>query len=98
MTTAAASTCNSPFVTVDAAAQALCASRATVYALAQRGVLRLAKLHGRTVVDRGTLMAAIAAAAPYSPSTKTRKANEARAANSRRALHRAGSGAMIDPV
>lgn len=97
MTAAAASTCHSPFVTVDAAAQALCASRASVYALAHRGVLRLAKLHGRTVVDRSTLAAAIAAAEPYSPSTKTRKANQARAANSRRALRRAGA-ALIDPA
>lgn len=66
------------FMTVQDAAVRLCCSRSQVYALGARGTLRLTKLLNKTVVDAASVRAALATAAPYTPSNRAAAATRAR--------------------
>lgn len=67
-----------PFVTMQAGAEIVGVSPASLYRFAEEGKLKLVRLAGRTLIETPSLIVLVGAVEPWSPSGRTKGANRRR--------------------
>lgn len=67
-----------PLTTLQAGAEIIGVSPASLYRLAREGKLTLVRLAGRTLIETATLIALVDTREPWTPSGRTKQANRRR--------------------